>query len=368
MDPHDLPPMPDLMIAGPGQLHDTEMAVMGDQLIAHYGDVWVEMHAAALDAVGRLLGCADPPYVIPGTGTTCLDAAVMNLFEPGQTVVVAKTGFFGDRLEEVARASRLDVVPVDVPLGEPADPQALAAAAAQHRARGILVTHVDTSTGVRHPIEAIARAAHEVDALALVDGIASVGGETCRVDDWGIDCLVTSTQKGMESPPGLGILALGRGGRAALEARTQQPPTWYLDLARWDWYRENWGWHPHPVTMPTSLVATMLSSLQRILAVGIDEWVARRAALAQRCRSGLEAIGFEPVARADAQANMIVAAYADDAAQILAAVLRDGIQISGGLAPLAGKTIRVGLMGRAATEDMVDRVLDLIARARKEAG
>src|SRR5919198_3957290 len=110
MDPHELPPMPDLMIAGPGQLHDSELDVMGDQLIAHYGDVWVELHNDCVKAVGDLVGAADPPYVIPGTGTTCLDAAVMNLFEPGQTVVVPRTGFFGERLCEVAAASRLDVV------------------------------------------------------------------------------------------------------------------------------------------------------------------------------------------------------------------------------------------------------------------
>ncbi|MGZ4103848.1 MAG: pyridoxal-phosphate-dependent aminotransferase family protein [Actinomycetota bacterium] len=368
IDPRHLPEMPDLMIAGPGQLHDDDLAVLGEQVIAHYGDVWVSLHSQTVDAMSELLGCADPPYIIPGTGTTCLDAAVMNLFAPGQTVVVARTGFFGERLHEVAEANRLTVVPVEVPLGEPADPAALAAAAKKNDAQGILLTHVDTSTGVRHPIAEVARAAHDVDVTVLVDGIASIGGERCDVDGWGIDCLVSATQKGMEAPPGLGILALGTRGRAIVETRSERPPSWYLDLKRWDWYRENWSWHPHPVTMPTSLVLTLLSSLRRILDHGVDAWVAERARLAQRCRDGLASIGLEPVARADVQANMIVAAYADDATTIVPFLLKEGIQISGGLAPLAGKTIRIGLMGRTANEQMVDRVIEAIARARKEPG
>jgi alanine-glyoxylate transaminase/serine-glyoxylate transaminase/serine-pyruvate transaminase len=118
--------------------------------------------------------------------------------------------------------------------------------------------------------------------------------------------------------------------------------------------------------MPSPLILSLLSSLNRILDVGLDKWVSQRAALAQRCREGLASIGLEPVARQDVQANMIVAAYADDATTIVPFVLKEGIQISGGLAPLAGKTIRVGLMGRTANEQMVDRVVDAIARARKE--
>src|SRR5438477_5407944 len=181
IDPRHLPPMPDLMIAGPGQLYDEDLGVLGEQLIAHYGDIWVQLHGDTLNAVGRLVNCADPPYVIPGTGTTCLDAAAMNLFEPGQTVVVARTGFFGERLHEVAEANGLNVVDVEVPLGDAADPTALNAAASKNKAAGVFVTHVDTSTGVRHPITEIARAAHDAGALSLVVGIASVARGRCRV-------------------------------------------------------------------------------------------------------------------------------------------------------------------------------------------
>lgn len=351
------------MIAGPGQLHDEDLSALGRQVIAHYGDMWTGFHGEVIELLGRVLGAADPPYLIPGTGTTTLDMAMFNLFEAGQKVVVASTGFFGTRLTEIATQHRLEVVEVPVEVGAPADPQRIADAAAG--ADGILSVHVDTATGVRHPIEEIARVARNAGAIYMVDGIASVGGELVDVDAMGIDAVVTGTQKGLEAPPGLGILALGERGRARVEARSERPDSWYLDLKVWDWYRKEWGaWHPHPVTMPTNLVMALDSSLRRITEVGLEAWVARRADLAKRCREGLRGLGLEPVPHAGAEANLVVAAWVDNPAEIQKYLLEnEGIMISGGLTPTLGKAIRVGLMGVTATEEMVDRVVSGVGAA-----
>lgn len=354
--------MPELMIAGPGELHEEDLAVLGRQVIAHYGDVWTEIHNDTVRAVGDFLGAADAPYIIPGTGTTCLDAALFNLFDAGQKVVVANTGFFGIRLMDLARQHRLEVVEIDVEVGAPIDPQAIGEAALG--CDGVLTVHVETATGVRHPIEDIAVAAHEAGALYMVDGIASVGGELVNVDRYGIDVLVTGTQKGLEAPPGLGILALGPGGRARVDSRKDRPQSWYLDLKVWDWYRTEWGsWHPHPVTMPTNLFLALAASIERISEAGLEAWVAQRADLAKRCREGLRDLGLEPVPAAGAEANLVVAAWADDPAAIQKHLLAHGLMISGGLNPTMGKAIRVGLMGRTATEEMVDKVLRLVGEA-----
>ena len=363
-DPRKLPDMPALMIAGPGQLHDEDLDVLGRQVIAHYGDIWTDLHSGTLQALGKLLGAADTPYLIPGTGTTCLDAAVANLFEAGQKVVVANTGFFGVRLMEVARAHRLEIVEVPVETGAPADAAALAETVQREKADGILTVHVETASGVRHPIDEIASVARDLGVVYAVDGIASVGGELADVDAMGMDAIVTGTQKGLEAPPGLGILALSEKGRARVEARSERPASWYLDLKTWDWYRAEWGsWHPHPVTMPTNLVLALYASTLRILEVGIESWVARRADLAKRCREGLRELGLSPVPRAGAEANLVVAAWADDPTTIQKHLLENGLMISGGLAPLQGKSIRIGLMGKTATEEMVDRMLELVGEA-----
>ena len=361
-DARKLPPMPELMIAGPGELHEEDLAVLGRQVIAHYGDVWTQIHADVVAATGKFLGSADLPYLIPGTGTTCLDAGFFNLFEPGQKVIVANTGYFGGRLTGIARQHRLEVVEVAVEVGAPVDPARIADVA--DGAHGVLTTHVETATGVRHPIEQVAAAAHEAGAVCMVDAIASAGGELIDVDEMQIDLLVTGTQKGLEAPPGLGIIALSEGGRARVEARSQRPESWYLDLKVWDRYRDEWGaWHPHPVTMPTNLIMALSSSLGRIDEVGIQAWVEARADLAKRCREGLRDLGLEPVPQAGAEANLVVAAWADEPARIQKHLLDNGLMISGGLDPTMGKAIRIGLMGRTATPEMVDRMLALVKEA-----
>jgi alanine-glyoxylate transaminase/serine-glyoxylate transaminase/serine-pyruvate transaminase len=360
-DPRKLPDMPEMMIAGPGELHEEDLDVLGHQVIAHYGDVWTQLLRDCIAALGDLIGSAEPPYVLPGSGTLCLDAGVGNLFEAGQRVVVANTGFFGNRLMEIAAAHRLEVVEFPVEVGAPIDAQAIGEAA--KGAEGVLTVHVETGTGVRHPIEDIAQAVHEAGAVYMVDGIASVGGEVCDVDAMGIDCLVTGSQKGLEAPPGLGILALGPGGRERVEARSRRPSTFYMDLKRWDWYREEWGsWHPHPVTMPTNIVLALYSSIRRITESGIETWVERRAALAERCRRGFNELGFESVSLPGCGANLVVAMWADEPMPILGHLMKNhSVMISGGLPPLQGKSIRVGLMGRTATDEMVDRVLAGVA-------
>lgn len=362
IDPNNLPPLPELMIAGPGHLHDDDLAALGHQVIAHYGDTWTQLHRETLEALGRVLGAPELPYLVPGSGTTALEMGILNLFEPGQRVVVADTGFFGVRLMDIARALRLEVTVVPVEVGAAADPSRLAEAATG--ASGILTVHVDTATGVRHPIAEIAQAARTARVLYLVDGIAAAGGEHVDIEGMQIDAYITGTQKGFEAPPGLGIVALGPGGRRAIDGRSAPPSSWYLDIGTWDKYRSEWGaWHPHPVTMPTNLVLALASSLKRIEAHGIAKWIDDRAALAHYCREGLTALGLKPVPQPGVEANLVVAAWADEPAKLQEVALRHGLMISGGLGPTANKAIRIGLMGRTATQSTVDRLLQVLSQA-----
>lgn len=359
MDPRELPDTPELMIAGPGEMHHEDLEVLGHQVIAHYGDVWEELHNGLLDALKDFMGTKTSPYVIPGTGTTCLDAGIMNLFAPGEKVVVASTGFFGSRLAEISRAYGLDVAEIDVEIGEPIDPDKISDAATG--VAGILTTHVETSTGVRHPIEDIAEVAREAGAYYMVDGIASVGGEFLDVEGMGIDAVVTSTQKGLESPPGLGIIALSERGQQRVSESASRPKSWYLDLAVWDRYRQDWPHHPHPVTMPTNLVMALYSSLQRIRSEGLDPYIKARAELASYVREGLDKLGYRPVPRDGSGANLVVAVHSEDPRKVIRHLFSEGIMISGGLDPLAGKSFRVGLMGRTANFQMADRVLEAVS-------
>jgi alanine-glyoxylate transaminase/serine-glyoxylate transaminase/serine-pyruvate transaminase len=360
-DPRNLPDMPALMIPGPGEVQDEELKILGRQLIAHYGDTWQALHEQAIADVGKLLGASDLPYLIPGTGTTCLEAAVVNLFDPGQKVVIVNSGFFGIRLREIAMAHRLEFEEVPVAPGELLDLDRVANAV--KGADGLLSVHVETATGTRLPIEDLAKIARDADVLYMVDGIASVGGELLNVDDMGIDVVVTGTQKGLETPPGLGVIAFSAKGRSVIESRTEPLGSWYLDIKRWDWYRKEWPHHPHPVTMPTNLVLAVASSTKRILETGLEAWVGRRADLAKRLREGLNNLGLAPVAPPGFEANLVTASWSDDPNKIIGYLLQNGIQISAGLEPTTGKVIRVGLMGATATDEMVDKLLGLVGQA-----
>ena len=347
--------LPDLMIPGPGALRDDVLAILGTQLIAHYGEVWPAIHADAVAAVGEVLGCRDP-YLLPGTGSAALDAALFNLFEPGQRVVVPDTGYFGARLVEMARAHGLEVTEVPVEVGKPVDLERVAEALSRG-AHGLLCVHVETSTGVRHPVEALAGPAREADAAYLVDGIASAGGEPLSVDELGADVFVTASQKGLEAPPGIGVVALSPRGRERVESRSSPCPSWYFDLRRWERHRREDAWEPHPVTMPTNVVIALLASARRILGEGLDRYVSRRAELARRCRAGLEELGLELVPAPGCEASLVVAAWADDPPALAERAARAGIMIARGLGPTEGRALRVGLVGRFATEEAVDRLL-----------
>jgi alanine-glyoxylate transaminase / serine-glyoxylate transaminase / serine-pyruvate transaminase len=350
---------PELMIPGPGPLTEEALAILGSPLLAHYGGPWPALHAEVVRAVGGVMRCRDP-FVLPGTGTMALDAALFNVFEPGQRVVVPATGYFGDRLADMARAHGLDVAEVAVPVGAPVDVDDVAAALVG--ADGLLAVHVETSTGVRHPVEALAGAASAAGAAVLVDAIASAGGEELDVEGWGVDAAVTASQKGLDGPPGLGVVALSERGRERVLGRDGPCPSWYLDLRRWEHHRADDRWEPHPVTMPTTAMLALLAGARRILAGGLGPWVARRAALAERCREGLAAIGYPPVPEPGCGANLVVAAWCDDPDAVAGTVAeRAGLTIGRGLGATAGRAIRVGLLGATATDQHVDRLLAALA-------
>lgn len=352
------------MIAGPGELRDDDLKVLGHQVLAHYGDTWVALHNETIHAISLLMGASGGTYLVPGSGTTGLEMGIRNLFGPGEKVVVPNSGFFGVRLMEIARAVGLEVREVPVEVGAPVDVNLIAQAAVG--AAGVISVHVDTSTGVRHPIGEIAKAAHAAGGLFMVDAIASAGGEIIDVDAMGIDLLVTGSQKGLEAPPGLAVVCLNDAGKQAIAHRSFSASSWFLDIAVWDKYRTEWGaWHPHPVTMPTNIVLALASSVKRIAEFGRNEWIEARADLAKRCREGLAELGLSPVPVPGAEANLIVVAWADDPVRIQEHLKKEGIMIGGGLGPTADKAIRIGLMGKTATQEQVDKALEIIANAFK---
>ena len=351
-----------LMIPGPCELHPREQEILAAPVEAHYGRRWAACMRQILADLTVLLG-ADRTYLLPGSGSAALDAAMFAMFEPGQRVVVVDSGYFGSRLQAMARRHGLDVRPAPCEPGRPVDPGRVAELLPG--SHGVIVTHVESATGVRHPVGELAALAGAAGAAIMVDAVAAVGGERIDMTKLGIDALVTASQKGLAGAPGLSVLALTEGGRQRVASRSRLSPSWYLDLATWDAAaQDSPDREPHPVTMPTNLVRVLASSVRRILAAGVDSWVDGRERLARECRSGLRQLGLRLPADEECAANLVVVAT-DPRADAVRAHLADRARIivSEGLPPFADNALRIGLLGRTATSAMVTVLLSEIETA-----
>jgi alanine-glyoxylate transaminase / serine-glyoxylate transaminase / serine-pyruvate transaminase len=349
---------PRLMIPGPCQVSAEVLRTYGRPVSAHHGPEWAAAHEETLTLVRRLVN-APWAYLLPGTGSVAIEAAVANQFRPGQRVVVPDTGYFGRRLVEVAKACGLEVDELAVHPGHPVDPRTVAGRLGG--ADGVLMVHVETSTGVRHPVEEVAEHTRRAGAAIVVDAVSSIGGEWLDLEASGIDAIAAASQKGLGCPPGLGVVALSERGHRRL--RDVRPPSWYLDLARWDRERREvteFG-APHPVTMPTNLVLALAASLGSMMKQGVRSWCDERAEVAAHCRARLAEMGLVPLAAADHQASLVVVAKCHRPGELRERALRRAnIAITGGMAPVPD-AIRIGLMGANGTLEMVDELMAALA-------
>jgi aspartate aminotransferase-like enzyme len=371
------------MIPGPIELEPEVLAEMGKPLVAHYGREWAQFFKETVELLKRvMLAQRARVYLIVGPGSAALDAAIGNTITAcaaGEAhsegkILVLSNGFFGERLRQIA-CSYLPqdrVVVLGAPLGEPIDPQRVEEALKRESAiRVVTLVHCETSTGVLNPVCDIAQICRSHEAISIVDAVSSLGGAELRFDEWGIDILVSATQKGLECPPGLAPLAISH--RAWELIKSGQSRGWYLNLRTWQRYLEEWGeWHPHPVTMPSGLMQALHLSLSKIIDEGLEERWGRHERIARLLRKGLSALGLKPLAPEGYASPTVTAAWAHERmeAERLLKYLKErhGIMIAGGLAELAGKTIRIGHMGPTARLDGIIPLLFGIEEALREAG
>src|SRR6266567_6585830 len=286
------PPQRILMAPGPSNVHPRVLQALIAPLVGHkdpyYLDV-MEETAALLRQVFQTTNTAT--FALPATGGSGMEAALVNLLEPGDTVVIGDAGFFAHRMVDITqRLHDVRVVVVEGTWGCPVDTDRLVEAVRQHRPRVLAVVHGETSTGVEQPFDGLAEVCQEVGAMLVVDAVATLGGVPLAVDDLGIDVCYTGSQKCLSAPPGMAPVTLS--GRAMHHIETRRTPvqSWYLDLvlhARlWDTE------HIYHHTTPILNVYALREALRIIVEEGVDARFERHRLHAAALRAGLEALGL----------------------------------------------------------------------------
>jgi len=337
-----------LFTPGPVALSPEVSLAQAAPMIGHRGKAFSELFTRIEDKLALLLKSEGRTVIFPSAGTGALECLAANFIGPGVDVLSISCGVFGDRFREIAALYGANITAVDVPLGEGVTP-ALAAEAvrANPRCAVLLLTQNETSTAVLNPIrEIIAALPEENRPLALVDGVSSVGAMPCYPQAWGIDGLATASQKGLLTPPGLGLVWISeRGWKAAAERKC---PNYYFDLIR---QKKTLCKNApeNPYTPPVSLYFALETALDAILSHGDPEnWFALRARASRAFAAGLEAMGYELLVKEKEFRSPGLTAFllpGGDTCAVSKALKAMGIDPAGGQAELKGKIIRMAHYG-----------------------
>ena len=352
---------------GPGPTNPYPEATEGlvRPLLGHLDPAFLTIMDETCDRLRQAWGTANARTLpLSATGSAGMEAAFVNTVHPGDVVVVAVNGLFGQRMCEVARRCGAEVVPVEHAWGTPVDPERVVAA---HPAPTIVAAvHAETSTGVRSDIAALGEAVHSAgDALLVVDAVTSIGGIELRADDWGIDVGYAGTQKCLGVAPGLAPFTIND---RAFARRVERPQSWYLDLGLLGGYvgePGSTGGRTYHHTAPVAMVSSLHAGLGRVLSEGLENVWARHTAAGQALQDGLEAMGLELFAEKGSRlpelTTVNVPQGVDSAAVRRALLERYDIEIGAGAGEFAGSVWRIGLMGPNARPDAVTLVLGALA-------
>ena len=355
-----------LLGPGPSNTYPEATAGLAAPLLGHLDPDFLAM----LDETGNRLRAVwgtENLRTLPlsGTGSIGMEAAFVNFVRPGDVVVIAVNGLFGERMCDVAGRYGAEVVRVDHPWGQPVDVQRVIDA---HPSPALVAAvHAETSTGARSDIKHLGAALRERDerTLLLADCVTSIGGEESALDDWGVDIAYAGTQKCLGVAPGLAPFTVSE---RAWQCRVEKPTTWYLDLGLIGNYVTGGssGGRAYHHTAPTAMVASLHAGLGRILDEGMPAVAARHREAGTALQDGLREMGLELFAAEGhrlSQLTSVVVPEGVDSGDVRKRLLNDyDIEIGGGAGQYANSVWRIGLMGHNARLDRVEMLLGALKR------
>jgi alanine-glyoxylate transaminase / serine-glyoxylate transaminase / serine-pyruvate transaminase len=302
-------------------------------------------------------------FVIPGSGSGAMEAAVGNFVEPGSKFLIFTAGHFAERIATMAERQRAKVIRVERPWGEVFSEQEAIDAIERERPNTVAFVQAETSTGAYQSGRAIAPAARKVGALVMADCVTSLGAMPVELDAVGVDVAFSCSQKGLSCPAGLSPISISELAWPILSRRTEPLHTWYFDLQLLAKYVEPPNVYHHTPSPP--LYYAMHQALAVIQEEGLNNRWQRHKRTGERLVSGLVRLGFEPLVNCPDDrlwhlTTVLPPPGIDEAKLRERLVDRHDIEIAAGLGKLAGKILRIGSMGPLATDENVDILLDAI--------
>lgn len=366
------PPSRILMGPGPSNVHPRVLQAMTAPILGHLDSQFFEVMEDVCDML-RQVYHTDNYMTLPlsSTGTGAMEASCVNLLEPGDTAIICRNGYFGDRLADIAKRCGAEVFVVDSSWGNPVDIEALDEELNKHpKVKMVGMVHAETSTGSLSPLTRAIEMAHEHDALIVVDAVTSLGSHDVRMDEWDIDVCYSASQKCLGAPPGLAPISLGSRAMAVINERRTPVQSFYFNLKDLQAY---WSeTHAYHHTSPISMTYALRESLRMMMEEGINERLKRHARTSSALRAGVEALGLEVLADPQYRLNPLTAALIPagvDEAVVRRKLINDyNIEIGAGLGDLQGKVWRIGLMGESARESNVFAFLSALERILPDQG
>ena len=350
---------PNLRIPGPTPLPPSVREAGARQMVNHRGPDFAALLGRIQVGMRPFFGTTGDIAILSCAGTGGLEAAIVNTLSPGDAVLGVSIGAFGDRFASIAEAYGAKVDRMAAEWGWAAAPDEVRERLGRGDYRAVLLTHNETSTGVMNRIPELAAAIHAAapEALVLVDSVSALGAVPFELDGWGVDLVVTGSQKAWMAAPGMAMIAASERGWAAME--TARMPRYYLDLRR---HRAGLANGETPWTPAIAVAFQVDEGVRLMTEEGRDAVFARHAACAAATRAGLEGLGFELFADAADRSLTVTAARIPDGLDWKAfnAELRGrGLVVAGGQGKLTGKVFRVGHLGAVAVDDILGAMATL---------
>lgn len=343
-----------LMTPGPTPVPAEVMLTMAAPIIHHRTPDFSAAFKDAIEGLKYVFQTEGDALLFACSGTGVMESAIVNCFSAGDTVIVCRNGKFGDRQKNICEAYGVNVIDLQYGWEEVVNPADVAKALAENPGvRGVIVTQSETSTGVLNDVKAIGEIVKAYDETVLiVDSITGIGAVECKTDEWGLDVVMTGSQKGLMLPPGLAACTVSAKAWKAYERSTL--PKFYFD---WMKYKKNVEKDTTPFTPAVTLVLGLNEALKMIREEGLDNTIARHSKLAEATRKGCEALGLTLFAPAEGRGSAVTPVWVPEGVdgKKIVSIMKNkyGVTIAGGQDDYAGRIFRVGHLGYFGEFDII---------------